>query len=131
MTERTSRQALSTFTPASLASSVRFVQVRGDNMAPDLRHERDFVVMLPCDDFMHEALYVLDRDGRGISVRRVQLWGHGQVGLISDNPGYGATPRDRMQVVPRETFREIVLGIVVGRLLIDEVAALRDAGLSV
>ncbi|MGU3494186.1 helix-turn-helix transcriptional regulator [Xanthobacteraceae bacterium A53D] len=131
MTERNARQALSTFTQGSLASTVRFVQVRGDNMEPTLRHERDFVVMLPCDDFMHEALYVVDRDGRGIGVRRAQLWGHGQVGLISDNPAYGATPRDRTQVVPRETFREIVLGIVVGRLLIDEMASLRDAGLSV
>lgn len=121
----------STVNQASLASTVRFVQVRGDNMAPGLRHERDYVVMLPCDDFMHEVLYVLDRDGRGIGVRRAQLWGCGQVGLISDNPAYGATTADRMQVVSRETFREIVLGIVVGRLLIDERATLRDAGLTV
>ncbi|WP_164738576.1 S24 family peptidase [Aquabacter cavernae] len=117
-------------TPA-FSSGVRMVQVRGDNMEPGLRRERDWVVMLPCDDLQHEGLYVLDMDGRGAAVRRVQLWGKGEVGLISDNPAYGATPGARMQVVPRDYFRGICLGFVVGRLLIDELATLRDAGFEI
>lgn len=115
----------------TFASGVRMVQVRGDNMAPGLRCERDYVVMLPCDDYVHEGLYVLDMDGRGTAVRRVQLWGKGQVGILSDNPAYGATPSARMQVISRADFQTICLGFVVGRLLIDELATLRDVGFEV
>ena len=122
--------ALAIQTP-TFTSGVRMVMVRGDNMEPGLRRERDWVVMLPCEDFLHEGIYVLDMDGRGTAVRRVQLWGKGEVGILSDNPAYGATPSARMQVISRRDFQTICLGFVVGRLLIDELATLHDVGFEV
>lgn len=117
--------ALALQTP-TFSSGVRMVPVRSDNMEPGLRRERDWVVMLPCDDYVHDGIYVLDRDGFGVGVRRVQCRGRGEVELISDNPAYRAT-----QVVPRDYFKSVCLGIVVGRLLIDEIETLQAAGLMV
>ncbi len=107
---------------ASLGKTVRFVQIRDDAMEPSLRRHTDYVVMLPCEEFRHDGLYVIDQGGLAVTVRRIEGC-RDHVRIVPENRRYSA------QKIHKADFADICLGLVVGRLLIDDVASLAEAGI--
>jgi hypothetical protein len=86
--------------------------VLGDGMSPTLRGGWDYVLVSPLNRFLYDSVYVVEEADQPC-IYRAQSMGTGQIGLLNDNPAYGATAGDRMHLVSRDWFEEHVLGIVV------------------
>ena len=97
-------------------------------MSPTLRSGWDYVLVKPVNDFIYDSLYVVEQEGRP-QVYRCQSMGPGKIGLLTDNPDYGATAAERTREVPYEEFVEHVLGIVVCDLKVRDHNLIRDAWL--
>ena len=95
--------------------AARFVQVLGDGMEPTLIGSRDFVAALPVSEFLYDNLYVI-ADPYGTPVVKRCQW-QPACGL---EPGYvmlfGDRPGSIKDLVTREQFADMVLGIVAAHV---------------
>lgn len=94
-------------TPDTLTSTkLRLEQVRGDNMEPTLRANRDLALCLPVHTYTGSGIYLLGNEF-GWNIYRCENILSGEIRLSSDNKIYPP------QSVPLDYFNENVVAKVV------------------
>ena len=99
---------------------LRIHKVDSDGMNPDLRQDRDYVLIRPIADFSGEGIYMIF-DGFSPVLYRVSFSGNRDrpIRLTLDNPAYRHHETGG-HCLTRNEFREAVLGIVVADIHVGE-----------
>ncbi|MGT2444499.1 hypothetical protein ACU4I5_18745 [Ensifer adhaerens] len=112
-----------------LSNDLRVHMVDGDGFEPQLKSQRDYVLIAPVTEYAGEGIYLI-HDGYGLVLYRVQysLATDKPIRLSLDNPLYRHAERDHRWT--REAFNEAVLGIVVADIKVRDDRYLRAAVVS-
>ncbi len=111
-----------------LSPDLRVHMVDSDGFEPQLKGQRDYVLIAPVTEYAGEGIYLI-HDGYGPVLYRVQysLATDKPIRLSLDNPLYRHTERGDHRW-SRETFNDAVLGIVVADIKVRDERFLRAAG---
>lgn len=103
------------------SSRFRLIKVQGDHMAPQLRHDRDFVLAIPVDRYEGPGRYVLQLDGEMLIYDCEKRVAGREVWLACANENY------RGRLLNLDTFNDVVVAKVGADVKVRDEAVLRRA----
>ncbi|WP_270374986.1 S24 family peptidase [Marinicauda sp. Alg238-R41] len=100
--------------------NLRIQPVLCDAMEPTYRRGRDYVMVVPTEQYHYPTLYVLEMNGAAV-VRRVEGRLDGRIHVMTDRKEYSD------YFLTREEFETAVLGIVVADVVVRDENLIRKA----